>query len=493
MGKRDTHFFQILNKTTQISSITTEFWRRKNFCKSRFVVYYIASEGIFMNNETKHILDNLKQAYFYQKEYLQAAEEILESLDSAIEANPLLMHYKVIDRFVRPDRVISFRVSWIDDRGDVQVNTGYRVQFNNAIGPYKGGLRFHSSVNESILKFLGLEQVLKNSLTGLPLGGAKGGSDFDPHGKSDEEVMRFCQAFMTELYRYLGDYTDVPAGDIGVGAREIGYLYGQYKRLTHLSDGVLTGKGIPFGGSLVRPQATGYGLCYFAERALQKMKGTSFSGKTVVVSGSGNVATFACEKATQLGGKVVAMSDSAGYIYDSNGIDLSAVREIKEIKRGRIKDYILNHPSAKYVPVASEIWTIPCDIALPCATQNELDENSARKLIENGVIGVFEGANMPCTIEAQKLFIASKVLYSPGKASNAGGVAVSGLEMSQNSERFSWSFAEVDLKLQEIMSQIFDNCLATSIRYGKEGDLLFGANVFGFEKVSSAMLSLGII
>ena len=446
-----------------------------------------------MNAETSRVLETIKKQYYYQSEYLQAVEEILDSLDVAIESNSALADAKIVERFVRPDRIISFRVCWVDDKGEVQVNNGYRVQFNNAIGPYKGGLRFHSSVNESILKFLGLEQVLKNSLTGLPMGGGKGGSDFDPHGKSDGEVMRFCQAFMTELHRYIGADIDVPAGDIGVGGREIGYLYGQYKRLTHQSDGVLTGKGIPFGGSLARTQATGYGLCYFAEAAMRKLRGTSFAGKTVVVSGSGNVAHYAAEKVFQLGGKVVAMSDSNGFIYDANGIDLKSIYEIKQVRRARIKEYLLDHPDASYSDGSSGIWGVPCDVALPCATQNELDETDAKKLIANGVLGVFEGANMPCTLGAQRLLIEKGILYSPGKASNAGGVAVSGLEMSQNSMRLSWSFEEVDSKLKSIMENIFENCLATAMKYGKNENLLFGANVYGFEKVSSAMLSLGVI
>nr|MCR5078582.1 NADP-specific glutamate dehydrogenase [Bacilli bacterium] len=435
----------------------------------------------------------LEREYPYQKEYLQAAKEILSSFSPLVEKRPELEKEKILERFVRPDRIIHFRVSYIDDRGEVQVNDGYRVQFNNAIGPYKGGLRFHSSVNESILKFLGLEQILKNSLTGLPLGGGKGGSNFDPHGKSDREVMAFCQAFMTELSKYIGEFTDVPAGDIGVGGREIGYLYGQYRRIKDRNDGVLTGKGLTYGGSLGRKEATGYGLLFFARKALEVMRDTDFVGKTVVVSGSGNVAIYAAEKATEFGGKVVAMSDSSGYVYDENGIDLALIKEIKEVKRARIKEYLSSYPSAKYVEGSKGIWSIKCDVALPCATQNELDGEAAKKLLDNGVIGVFEGANMPCTPEAQELFIEKGIVYSPGKASNAGGVATSGLEMSQNSERLSWSKEEVFAKLQGIMENIFDMCYKTSCEYGEKGNLLFGANLAGFVKVADAMLAQGIV
>ena len=397
-----------------------------------------------------------------------------------------------MERFVEPERFLQFRVSWVDDQGEVQVNRGYRVQFNSSIGPYKGGLRFHPSVNASIIKFLGLEQVLKNSLTSLPMGGGKGGSDFDPKGKSDHEIMRFCQAFMTELYRHIGEDTDIPAGDIGVGAREIGYLFGQYKRIQNKTVGVLTGKGIPFGGSLVRTEATGYGLCYFTEEALKIMKNESFQNKTVIISGSGNVAIYACQKAKELGAKVIAMSDSNGYVYDSNGIQLEVVKSIKEEKRERIKEYLSYVPTAVYQEGASGIWQLPCDIALPCATQNELDLEAAKVLVKNGVIAVSEGANMPSTLEAAKYFIEKKIIYGPAKAANAGGVATSGLEMSQNSLRYSWSFEEVDRKLKDIMVQIFHNIYKVALELGNSYDTLSGANIAGFEKVAKAMLSLGI-
>ncbi len=445
-----------------------------------------------MNTYLTRVYEGLKKNYPYQKEFLQAVEEIFSSLDQVIGQDPRLEKENLIERFVTPDRIISFRVNWVDDEGKIQVNHGYRVQFNNAIGAYKGGLRFHSSVNESILKFLGLEQVLKNALTGLPLGGAKGGSDFDSHGKSDGEIMRFCQAFMNEFYRYIGEFTDIPAGDIGVGAREIGYLYGQYKRLAVRNDAVFTGKGLTYGGSLIRKQATGYGLCYFASKALQILKGESFKDKKVVISGSGNVAIYAAEKVNVLGGKVIAMSDSQGAIYDENGVDLNAIKIIKEGRRGRIKEYLDEHPSAKFLPTSKQIWSLPCDIALPCATQNELDVDDAITLVNNGVIGVFEGANMPCTIEAQQYFIEKGIIYSPGKASNAGGVAVSGLEMSQNAMRLSWKEEEVDAKLKIIMEDIFNNCFKTSIEYGEKGNLLLGANVYGFKKVAEAMLNQGV-
>ena len=446
-----------------------------------------------MNKYLQPIYDKLAADYPYQKEFLQAAYEILDSLGPVAEEHPEYVKEKVFERFVIPERIISFRVSYVDDKGEVQVNHGYRVQYNSAIGPYKGGLRFHPSVNESILKFLGLEQILKNSLTGLPMGGGKGGSDFDPKGKSDREVMAFCQAFMNELYRHIGDTTDVPAGDIGVGGREIGYLYGQYKKITNRVDGALTGKPLSFGGSLGRKEATGYGLCYFASRALDKMKGDSFKGKKVVISGSGNVAIYACEKATELGGKVVAMSDSNGYVYDENGIDLDLVKQIKEVRRGRIKEYLEKHPAAQYVPDCKKIWTVKCDIALPCATQNELDIEGAKALVENGVIGVFEGANMPSTLEATRYFVEHKVLFGPAKAANAGGVAVSGLEMSQNAQHLSWSKKEVDAKLKDIMENIFDRIYATATKYGDAYDLPKGANIAGFEKVAEAMLAQGVI
>lgn len=446
-----------------------------------------------MNDYLSRVYANLERSYPQQKEYLQAAKEILSTLSPVADAHPEYEEMKLFERFVEPERIVCFRVSWVDDAGKVQVNHGYRVQFNSAIGAYKGGLRFHPSVNLSILKFLGLEQVLKNSLTGLPIGGAKGGSDFDPKGKSDREVMAFCQAFMTELYRHIGEFTDVPAGDIGVGGREIGFLYGQYKRIMQRNDGVLTGKGLTYGGSLVRTEATGYGLCYYGQRALEVMKNDSFAGKTVVISGSGNVAIYACQKATTLGGKVVAMSDSNGYIHDPEGIDLVAVREIKEVRRGRIKEYLKDHPNAKYVEGSRGIWSIPCDIALPCATQNEIGYEDAVKLVANGVKAVFEGANMPCELEASRYFMENKVIYGPAKAANAGGVATSGFEMMQNAGRVSWPFEEVDAMLKRTMERIFDNCYTTAKKYGDPYDLLLGANVSGFEKVADAMMKQGIV
>ena len=426
-----------------------------------------------------------------QKEFLQAVEEVLESLEPVVAAHPEYEKAGLIERLVEPERIIMFRVPWVDDAGKVQVNRGYRVQFNSAIGPYKGGLRFHPSVNLSIIKFLGFEQCFKNSLTGLPMGGGKGGSDFDPHGKSDAEVMRFCQSFMTELYRHIGPDTDVPAGDIGVGGREIGFLFGQYKRIRDEYTGVLTGKGIPFGGSLARTEATGYGLCYFAKEMLADA-GKSFEGQRVVISGSGNVAIYANQKATQLGGKVIAMSDSNGYIVDENGIDYKVMKEIKEVKRARIKTYLDYVPTAKYVEGSQDIWTVPCDIALPCATQNEIDTDSAKLLVSNGCKAVFEGSNMPCTPEAIQAIKASGLLYSPSKASNAGGVAVSGLEMSQNSERLYWTFEAVDAKLKEIMENIYRQCADTAAKYGQEGDIQAGANIVSFLKVADAMLWQGV-
>ncbi len=440
----------------------------------------------------KRVYEDLQRKNANEKEFLQAAYEILESLEPYVKKHPELEKNKILERFVEPERFVQFRVAWIDDKGEVQVNRGYRVQYNSSIGPYKGGLRFHPSVNASIIKFLGLEQVLKNSLTSLPMGGGKGGSDFDPKGKSDHEIMSFCQAFMTELYRHIGEDTDVPAGDIGVGAREVGYLYGQYKRIQNKTVGVLTGKGIPFGGSLVRKEATGFGLCYFTEEALKVMKEDSFKKKTVLVSGSGNVAIYACKKAIELGATVVAMSDSNGYIYDKTGIKLELIQEIKEGRRGRIQEYIEKVPTASYHEGAKGIWQIPCDIALPCATQNELDLEDAKVLVQNGVIAVCEGANMPSTLEAAKYFIEHKVVYGPAKAANAGGVATSGLEMCQNSARLSWSFEEVDAKLKKIMVQIFHNTYHTAKSLGNSFDTLTGANIAGFDKVAKAMLALGV-
>ncbi len=427
-----------------------------------------------------------------EPEFHQAVKEVLESLEPVVEKNPEFITSGVMESIVEPERIIKFRVPWVDDNGKVQVNRGFRIQFNSAIGPYKGGIRFHPSVYEGIIKFLGFEQIFKNSLTGLPIGGGKGGSDFDPKGKSDMEVMRFCQSFMTELSKYIGADTDVPAGDIGVGAREIGYMFGQYKRLRDEFAGVLTGKGLTYGGSLARKEATGYGLCYFTNEML-KDNGNSFEGKTTVVSGSGNVAIYATEKATELGAKVVAMSDSCGYIYDKNGIDLAAVKEIKEVKRGRIKDYLGYHPEAEYHEGCSGIWTVKCDIALPCATQNEINEESAKALVANGVLAVAEGANMPSTPEAIATFQNAGIMFGPAKASNAGGVATSALEMSQNSMRYSWTFAEVDAKLKDIMTNIYHNCASAAKEYGMEGNLVAGANIAGFLKVARSMLAHGVV
>ena len=437
------------------------------------------------------VYEELAARYAEQSEFLEAVHEVLETLVPVVEADPRYEAQNIIGRIVEPERIIMFRVPWVDDKGKVQVNRGYRVQFNSAIGPYKGGLRFRDNVNLSIIKFLGFEQIFKNALTTLHMGGGKGGSDFDPKGKSDAEVMRFCQSFMTELSKHIGADTDVPAGDIGVGGREIGFMYGQYKRLTNTHVGVLTGKGLTFGGSLARTEATGFGLCYFADAYL-KANGKSFEGKTVIVSGSGNVAIYANQKATQLGGKVIAMSDSNGYIVDENGIDYKVIQVIKEQKRDRIKTYLDYVPTAKYVEGCSGIWTVKADIALPCATQNEIDEASAKALVANGVIGVFEGSNMPCTPEAIEVIKSAGLLYSPGKASNAGGVATSGLEMSQNSERLSWSFDEVDSKLKGIMETIYADCAAAAEKFGKPGDIQAGANIAGFLKVAEAMLAQGV-
>ena len=427
-----------------------------------------------------------------EPEFLQAVREVLESLQPLVETHPEYERHGVVERMVEPERMIQFRVSWVDDAGKVQVNRGYRVQYNSAIGPYKGGLRLHPSVNASVIKFLGFEQTFKNSLTGLPMGGGKGGSDFDPKGKSDGEIMRFCQSFMTELSRHIGQFTDVPAGDIGVGAREIGYLYGQYKRLRNEFTGVLTGKGLQWGGSLARTQATGYGLCYFTQEALACMKNDSFAGKTVVISGSGNVAIYACEKAGQLGAKVVAMSDSSGYVYDAAGIDLALMKQVKEVRRARIAEYAAQRPGAVFTPGCAGIWSIPCDIALPCATQNELDGQAAKTLVANGCTVVCEGANMPCTPEAIEALLAAGVLYGPAKAANAGGVATSGLEMSQNSLRLAWTFEEVDQRLQTIMKGIFHNAYDAAERCGMPGNLMVGANVAGFIKVADAMIAQGV-
>ena len=445
----------------------------------------------FKNEYLQSVYDAVVKKDPNQPEFLQAVGEVLESLQPVVEKRPDLQKAGILQRMVEPERVIQFRVPWVDDQGNVQVNRGFRVQFNSAIGPYKGGLRFHPSVNLSIIKFLGFEQIFKNSLTGLPMGGGKGGSDFDPKGKSDAEVMRFCQSFMTELQRHIGQFTDVPAGDIGVGAREIGFMYGQYKRLRNEFTGVLTGKGLTYGGSLARTEATGYGLCYFTDEML-KANGKSFEGQRVVISGSGNVAIYANQKATQLGGKVIAMSDSNGYIVDENGIDYKIIQEIKEVKRARIKTYLDYVPTAKYVEGCQGIWSVPCGIALPCATQNELPLEGAKALVEHGCFAVAEGANMPSTPEAVAYFQEHGVLFAPAKAANAGGVATSGLEMSQNSLRLSWTFEEVDEKLHGIMRNIYHNAAQAAEEYGMPGDLVAGANIAGFLKVADAMLWQGI-
>lgn len=426
-----------------------------------------------------------------EKEFLQAVYEVLESLIPVVEKRPDLVEAGIIDRIVEPERQIIFRIPWVDDNGKVQVNRGFRVQFNSAIGPYKGGIRLHPSVCASVIKFLGFEQIFKNSLTGLPIGGGKGGSDFDPKGKSDREIMAFCQSFMTELYRHIGADTDVPAGDIGVGAREIGYLYGQYKRIRNCYEGVLTGKGLTYGGSLVRTQATGYGLLYFTDAMLKK-NGMELKGKTVVISGAGNVAIYAAEKAIEMGAKVVTMSDSTGWIYDAEGIDLAAVKEIKEVKRERLTAYKAYRPNSEYHE-GKGVWTVKCDIALPCATQNELNKEDAEILVKNGVQAVAEGANMPTTLEGTEVFQKAGVLFAPGKAANAGGVATSALEMSQNSERLSWSFEEVDAKLKGIMENIFKNVDAAAEKYGHAKNYVVGANIAGFVKVADAMLAQGVV
>ena len=428
----------------------------------------------------------------YEPEFHQAVREVLTSLSPVCDKRPELITEGVMDALVEPERTIKFRVPWEDDQGNVRINRGYRIQFNSAIGPYKGGLRFHPSVNESIIKFLGFEQTFKNSLTGLPIGGGKGGSDFDPHGKSDAEVMRFCQSFMCELFRHIGPDTDVPAGDIGVGAREIGYMFGQYKRLRNEFTGTLTGKGLSYGGSLARKEATGYGLCYFTDCML-KDHGDSFEGKIAVVSGSGNVAIYCCQKATELGAKVVAMSDSNGYIYDKDGIDLDLIKQIKEVERARIKVYAERKPSAEYHEGCRGIWTIKCDLAFPCATQNEINLESAKALIANGCKAVCEGANMPTTPDAIDAIMEAGLMYTPSKASNAGGVAVSALEMSQNSMRFYWTFEEVDEKLKGIMSDLYKNVSAAAAEYGAPGNLMAGANIAGFLKVADSMLAYGLV
>ena len=446
----------------------------------------------FKNAYLQGVYDSVVKRNGNEPEFLQAVGEVLMSLEPVVAKDPSYETNGVIDRIVEPERMIQFRVSWVDDNGKVQVNRGFRCQFNSAIGPYKGGLRLHPSVCASVIKFLGFEQIFKNSLTTLPMGGGKGGSDFDPKGKSDNEIMRFCQSFMTELSKHIGADTDVPAGDIGTGAREIGYMFGQYKRLRNEFTGVLTGKGLSYGGSLARTEATGYGLLYFTEEMMSCMKSDSIKGKTVVISGSGNVAIYATEKAQEMGAKVVALSDSNGYIYDSNGIKLDVVKQIKEVERGRIKEYVNRVEGATYTEGCKGIWTIKCDVALPCATQNEIDGESADILLKNGVQVVAEGANMPSTPEAIDKFLAAGILFGPAKAANAGGVATSGLEMSQNSERLSWTFEEVDAKLKKIMINIFHNAYDRSKEYDVEGNLVVGANIAGFLKVADAMKWQGV-
>ena len=445
-----------------------------------------------MNAYVASVIENVKKKHGNEPEFVQTVEEVLTSIAPMVDKHPEYEKADLLNRMVEPERMFTFRVVWMDDNGNYHTNIGYRCQFNGAIGPYKGGLRFHPSVNQSILKFLGFEQIFKNSLTTLPMGGGKGGSDFDPKGKSDMEVMRFCQSFMTELYRHIGADTDVPAGDIGVGGREIGYLFGQYKRIRDEHVGVLTGRGLTYGGSLVRTEATGYGLVYITEEAL-KSKGDDLKGKTVVISGSGNVAIYACQKAQQLGAKVVTMSDSNGYVYDKNGIDLAVVKQIKEVERGRIKEYAARVKGAEYHEGCKGVWTVKCDVALPCATQNELDEEAAKTLVTNGVKLVGEGANMPTTLAGTEVFLSNKVVFLPGKAANAGGVATSALEMAQSSGRLFWSFEEVDAKLKGIMVNIFKNIDAAAKKYGFEGNYVVGANIAGFEKVANAMMAQGVV
>lgn len=440
------------------------------------------------------VFEKVKKLNSHEPEFLQAVEEVFQSLVPVFDKYPKYIEENLLERLVEPERIVSFRVPWVDDKGQVQVNRGFRVQFSSAIGPYKGGLRFHPSVNQSIIKFLGFEQIFKNSLTGQPIGGGKGGSNFDPKGKSDQEIMRFCQSFMTELSKHIGADTDVPAGDIGVGGREIGYLYGQYKRLRNEYTGVLTGKGLNWGGSLARTEATGYGAVYFAEQML-KARGETFTGKTAVVSGSGNVAIYATEKLQELGAKVVAVSDSSGYVYDADGIDVALLKQVKEVDRARITAYADQRPNATFTPAGGEttIWSIKADLAFPCATQNELDETDAETLVKNGVIAVSEGANMPSTLGAIDVFLKNGVSFGPAKAANAGGVAVSALEMAQNSGRTSWTFEEVDAKLYDIMKGIYENSAAAAKEFGQEGNLVVGANIAGFLKVAEAMSAQGIV
>ena len=445
------------------------------------------------NEYLKRVYEGLEKRNANEPEFLQAVREVLESIQPVVEKHPEYEKAALIERLVEPERIITFRVPWVDDQGKVQVNRGYRVQFNSAIGPYKGGLRFHPSVNQGILKFLGFEQTFKNSLTTLPMGGGKGGSDFDPHGKSDMEVMRFCQSFMTELYRHIGQFVDCPAGDIGVGGREVGYMFGQYKRLTNsFQGGMLTGKGLSFGGSLTRNEATGYGLCYLTEEMLHCMKQESLQGKRVAISGSGNVAIFACQKAQELGAKVITMSDSNGCIYDPEGIRLDVVKDIKLRRRGRIREYAQLVPGSEFRSDFRDLWSVPCDVALPCATQNEIDAETARRIVRGGAMALAEGANMPSTPAAIEVLREGGVLFAPAKAANAGGVAVSGLEMCQNSMRLAWTFDEGDQRLHQIMLDIFHNIYDASVEYGVPGNLLDGANIAGFRKVADAMLAQGV-
>lgn len=446
-----------------------------------------------MNNYLERVLNEIKNKNSIEKEYIQAVEEVLTTIEPVVERHPEFENIALLERMTEPERLVTFRVPYVNDEGKTIVHRGYRVQFSSLIGPYKGGLRFHPSVNQSIMKFLGFEQIFKNALTGLPIGGGKGGSDFDPKGKSDNEIMRFCQSFMTELQRHIGQDVDVPAGDIGVGEREIGYLFGQYKRIRNAYEGgVLTGKGLSYGGSLARKEATGFGLVYFVREMLKANGNKSFEGKTVAISGAGNVAIYACQKAQEYGAKVVAMSDSKGYIYDKNGIDLDLIKQIKEVERGRISEYLRKHPDAEYVDGGS-VWDIKCDIALPCATQNDIDTDRARKLVENGVIAVGEGANMPCTKEATDYFLANNVLVAPAKAANAGGVATSAIEMSQNSMRYYLTFDEVDKMLENIMINIFNSCKTSAEQYNLGNNYVAGANIAAFTKLAKAMQAQGIV
>ncbi len=447
---------------------------------------------MYKSSYLNNLLADIKSRYSNEPEFLAAVEEFFDSMDFLVEKDPKIEQFSILERLVIPERIIEFRVPWVDDSGKIQVNTGYRVQFNSAIGPYKGGIRFDKSVNLSILKFLGFEQTFKNSLTSLPMGGGKGGSDFNPHGKSDGEVMRFCQSFMTELYRHIGPDTDVPAGDLGCGAREIGYMFGQYKRIVNEWSGVLTGKNISYGGSLGRPEATGYGLCYFAEEMLKTYFNTDFKGKKVIISGSGKVGSMALKKAVELGAVVVGMSDINGYVADPNGLNTEEIIELAKGKGEFTKDYVLKHPNVKHGEISRDLWSVPCDIALPCATQGEINLENAKQLKKNGCFMLAEGANMPCDLEAIRFFNDNGVLFSPGKASNAGGVAVSGLEMSQNAMHFAWSFEEVDEKLKCIMKNIFKRCYETATKYGQPRNLALGANIAGFLKVYDAMLAQGV-